>query len=212
MSKKTTRKLVKEKNATKSIAEPIKPEKVRSTLSELGLISLAPESVYIKAGKIMEKLKETWNISEEESAELWKYYSSINSTKTHVLLAETVRDERDRTMIMEFAEDLIKEFECTKIYERALCEIVASHYMGVMKASRNMNNFQNLETLSEVKNSYYAILGKELERQQRMYLHAFQSLQAMKSPPINISLKANNAFIAQNQQFNNNPNQLWENQ
>ncbi len=70
MSKKTTSKLVKEKNATKSIAEPIKAEKVRSTLSELGLISLAPESVYKKAGKIMEKLKETGKISEEESAEL----------------------------------------------------------------------------------------------------------------------------------------------
>ena len=109
---------------------------------------------------------------------------------------------------MEYADDLIKEFECTKTHERALCEVVASHYMAVMKASRNMNNFQNLETLSEIKNTYYAIVSKELERQQRMYIHAFQALQALKSPQMNITFKANNAFIAQNQQFNNNPSQL----
>lgn len=47
------------------------------------------------------------------------------------------------------------------------------------------------------------MMVKALEREQRMYLNTLQTLQALKSPPINISVKANNAFIAQNQQFNN---------
>lgn len=196
----------------KNLTDPIGAKKVREVFAEMNFISTAPQNISKKAATILEKLKRDWKLNDEDGNELTKYYVALDVTHTHALLGEAIRGERDRTMIMEFADDLIEEFQCTKVHERALCEIIALHYLWIMKTTWYMESFCHSETLSEVKNGYYAIIGKELDRHQRMYLHSLQTLQAMKSPPVNISFKANNAFIAQNQQFNNNPHQLWANQ
>ncbi len=196
----------------KNLVDPINAKKVREVFAWMNFIPTAPQNVSKKAATILEKLKRDWNLSDTEGSELTKYYVALDVTHTHALLGEAIRGERDRTMIMEFADDLIEDFQCTKVHERALCEIIALHYLWIMKTTWYMESFCNIETLSEVKNGYYAIIGKELDRHQRMYLQSLQTLQAMKSPPMNISFKANNAFIAQNQQFNNNPSEPWKNE
>jgi len=68
------------------------------------------------------------------------------------------------------------------------------------------------EYISNDKNGFYAMISKETEKQSRLYLHTLSMLKALKAPQENISIRAKNAFIAQNQQFNNQSTPPWENQ
>lgn len=95
---------------------------------------------------------------------------------------ETMRENTDRTAIAEFADDLAEEYGCTTASELSLCEIIALSFFGVMKASRQFTQAYALEYLSHEKNGYYGLVSKELEKQNRAYLNALQTLRALKSP------------------------------
>lgn len=83
---------------------------------------------------------------------------------------------------MEFADDLIQEYDCKTVSERSLCEVVASSYFNILKASKAFQNMYSLEYLSSEKNGYYNVISKELEKQNRMYLSSLQTLRTLKSP------------------------------
>ena len=67
-----------------------------------------------------------------------------------------------------------------------------------------MNEDLNLKYPSKEKMPYLGILSKELDRQNRNYLTAINTLIEMKSPNMTINLNSENTFLGQNQQFNNN--------
>jgi hypothetical protein len=46
-------------------------------------------------------------------------------------------------------------------------------------------------------------MGKELDRANRIFLNALMTLKQLKNPPLELNIKAGNAFFGQNQQFNN---------
>lgn len=172
-----------------------------------------PSTKYKRWKILAEKLaKDKANFSDEDNKELTSILLSINTTKHHRLLMETMGQEQDMTGIAEFAEDLIKEYDCTWISERALCESVALAYFSTMKISRQINRQYNFEYYSNERNNYIATLSKELEKQNRMYLVWLQTLRTLKSPFWGMKINAKNAFIGENQQFNNNPITPWENQ
>lgn len=58
--------------------------------------------------------------------------------------------------------------------------------------------------ISENHRGYYSILSKELDRANRHFLSAYQTLIYLKQPPLKVQVKTTNAFIAQAQQFNAN--------
>ncbi len=192
----------------------IKEEKTfRENMAEIYAPPCAPVEKYKRWDELSKKLaKDRKNFTDEDRKELSEIILSINTTIHHRTLIETMRDERDRTAIAEYAEDLIKEYWCTSISERSLCEVVALSYFSIMKTSRTLYQMHTVEYLSHDKNTYYTLLWKELERQQRMYLASLQTLRALKSPFWGMKINAKNAFIGENQQFNNNPITPWENQ
>lgn len=79
----------------------------------------------------------------------------MNAISSHVFLLEIAKDNRDGTLILELTEDFIKEFDCKSVMERTLCETLALHYYGIMRASKAMKSFYSLEYLSDTKNGYY---------------------------------------------------------
>jgi hypothetical protein len=62
-----------------------------------------------------------------------------------------------------------------------------------------------MEYLSNEKNGYYSMISKEIEKQSRLYMNSMMTLRALKTPFGNVSIRAKNAFIGENQQFNHNP-------
>lgn len=119
---------------------------------------------------------------------------------THYPIAETVTN--NRTLIIEFANQLVSEYGCTTASEKSLVHVVAGAYGRVLEYSKLFNNCQRVDYLSHVKNEYYSMLSKELDRAERHYLAAMNTLIQMKKPVMNVKINANTAFVGQNQQFN----------
>ena len=114
----------------------------------------------------------------------------------------------DRTAIAEFSEELIREYQCESISEKSLCNMVASAYFNSMRASKGLQLLYSQKQVSSEKNGYFQVMSKELEKQQRIYIHALQTLRAFKSPVPEISIRAKNAFIANHQELHNHQNAL----
>lgn len=166
---------------------------------------------YANADKLLKKIISGEKITDEDQKDLNKLVNSINPFKTHKFLLWLVKDEDERYCIMEFSEDIAKEYDCKTTMELSLCETIASSYYSMIKGSQQMQRMYNIEYLSSEKNGYYSMISKEVEKQSRLYMTSMMTLRALKSPSTHVSIKAKNAFIGENQQFNNNQTNIWEN-
>lgn len=141
-----------------------------------------PKNIYKRGDVIFKKIKESQEVTPEEKTEISEIALSINTTTHHRLVVEAMRDNRDRTAITEYTDDLINEYECKTVSEKSLCEVIALSYFSLMKTSKTLSQIHTVEYLSTEKNSFYTVLSKELEKQNRMYLISLQTLRTLKSP------------------------------
>ncbi len=181
----------------------------RERLKKMVLFQVSPKLKYETADRFFKKLDAWEKLSQEETNELWLTAWLSNITDHHLLLAEIPKQERDSTIILEFTDDLIREYDCKTVMERSLCEIIAASYYGIMRSTRQIHNLYLLEQPSNELNSYLAVLSKDMDRQNRTYLNAMMTLRAIKTPAVNFSIKANTAIFWQNQQFNDNRDKPW---
>ncbi|EKD44368.1 MAG: hypothetical protein ACD_71C00161G0003 [uncultured bacterium (gcode 4)] len=180
------------------------PSYVREELMGLAVLACSPDVQYKKWAEVLKKVISWGNFSDDDSKIISQVADGTNITNTHRFLAEIPRDERDKTAMIEFTQDLIDEYDCKTKLEQSLCEVIASSYFSIMKAMSYMQNIYNITHLSNEKNGYYSLISKELEKQNRLYLNALMTLRAIKSPFGNISIKTKTAIIGTNQQFNTN--------
>lgn len=185
----------------------------RENVADIFEPSCSPNAKYKRGKELAQKLvKDRKSFTDEENKEFSDIVISINTTTHHRLLMETMRDATDRTAIAEYTDDIIKEYGCTSISERSLCEVVALSYFSLMKTSREMNKHYDWTYYSNERSNMLSVLSKDLEKQNRMYLMSLQTLRTLKSRFWGIKIHTKNAFIGDNQQFNNNTASLWENQ
>ncbi len=191
----------------------LKSEKsFRENVAEIFAPTCSPSERYKRWKALATKLAEDRkSFTDEENKEFTEIVLSINTTSHHRLIMEAMREERDRTAIAEFAEDLIKEYWCTWVSERSLCEVVALSYFSVMKTSKEMQKHYDGKYYSNERSNMLNVLSKDLEKQNRMYLTSLQTLRTLKSPFWWMKINAKNAFIGENQQFNHNKDIPWEN-
>jgi len=121
-------------------------------------------------------------------------------------LRETVSGEL-KTWVTDLASGLVEEYQCNTSLERSLCEIIANSYGRIISTSKLMEEDLKLNYPSKEKMQYLTILSKELDRQNRTYFAAINTLMEIKTPNMSISLNSTNTFLAQNQQIHPN----WEN-
>ena len=121
---------------------------------------------------------------------------------THMLVTETVREEY-RTFLVEMIKDIEREYGCKTAIEKALAETIASSYVRTLEYSRDLILYTKDNHLTHEKNGYYNMLSKEIDRAHRIFLNASMTLKQLKSPSMEINIKAKTAFVGQNQQFNN---------
>lgn len=125
---------------------------------------------------------------------------------SHIPLEETA-DEKYRPLIAEFSYQLIREYDCKTSGEKALAELVVSAYARILLYSQRLNGAMSGESTKISKQciEYYLMLSKELDRANRHFITALTTLKQLKTPSLEISVKAKTAFVAQNQQLNVNP-------
>lgn len=194
----------KSKKTSTELVKPLTKEEVKERLLRTTYYEEHPDAIYNKFWKLLTKDLKDWN--EEENKFLNQYIRSINNiSKSHVPLAETQQEWSLRTTVIEMTNDIIKEYNCNTTLEKSLCEIIANSYWKTLQISKKITTCMNAwEYLSNERTKYLSMLSMELDRANRNYLNALNNLIELKKPQMNINIKTKNAYIGQNQQFNNN--------
>lgn len=131
-------------------------------------------------------------------------FLAMESLDNHSLLAACC-DEEYRPLVISFAEGLTKEFECQTPSEKALVHVVVNAYYRILRCSTTYNNKMHPDWLSSERVGFLNNYSKELDKANRQFITALETLKALKQPPIKMNIKTQNAYLAQNQQINNPP-------
>lgn len=196
---------VKQRSKEKVVLKPMTTEQVMKLIKDCAIASCDPKMIVQAVGKAaMEYTNnpKTKGAMEKVNAEIGKGLPLI-ALDTHYLAAEVV-GERFRPFVIQLAQQLTAEYQCKTPSEKMLAENVALAYGRVLELSRTVMSSTRTEYLSHEKNSFYGVLSKELDRAQRQLTSSLLVLKQMKSPTMEINVKAKTAFIAQNQQVNAN--------
>lgn len=111
-----------------------------------------------------------------------------------------------RGLVVELAEQIIKEYDCKIHSEKVLASLVANAYVRVIDNSRRFNDCAEAgQHIHDGRTRHLAMLSKQIDRANRQFLSALMALKQIKSPTIEMNIKTKNTFIAQNQQINANP-------
>jgi hypothetical protein len=195
------------------VQEPIinkSPDEIMKVIMKIATLPDDPKAILQNLNNKIEQYKKQGDLSPEilkGLTELAYKTMMMRGLDNHYPMAETIT--QNRPLIIEFATRLVEEYDCKTPTEKSLAQVAAGAYGRIVEYSRLFNNCQRLEYLSHEKNGYYSILSKELDRAQRHFITALTTLRQLKSPDIKVSVRANTAFVAQNQQLNNH--QPYEN-
>lgn len=188
----------------KDIAKIHTHDQLRDMLVNAISVDGDPKTVLNKLGKIYDEYIREKN---PDDALCTKLRNEINialplvTLETHYLASEATSG-RYRPFVMQFANDVIAEYHCTTSSEKALAETVAIAYGRILELSASFNESQRIEFLSNEKTGYYTMIAKELDRAHRQFTSALLVLKQLKTPNLEVNIKAKNAFFAQNQQVN----------
>lgn len=176
----------------------------------------------IGPANLLKKTAELWTEYENAPSEAKKleieaklnkkleHASAIVALDNHMLIAEVLDKDKYRTLVIELCNQLITEYECKTSSEKMLAQTAAWAYCRMLEYSYKLNGLTRLEYLSNEKNGFYSMLSKEVDRCARQYLSAINTLKHFKQPPVTVTFKAQNAFVAQNQQINSDKNPKTE--
>ncbi|MGH7246412.1 MAG: hypothetical protein ACREGI_05790 [Candidatus Levyibacteriota bacterium] len=104
---------------------------------------------------------------------------------------------------------LVKEYKVQTVSEGMLLDLAISAYFRGLQCSM-LYNHHILEadgkttSYTQLKLNAIKELGKQVEQANRQFLSTLATLREMKRPPVNIKIHSNQAFVAENQQFNKN--------
>ncbi len=182
---------------------PVDQKLLKRAVNSLMTNSMSPDAIYKKTQEIILKDKE---ITEEDKKYLIEKFNYIDtSSNTHSLLCFTETNEKKWFAMTDFTNSLMEEYKCTTPSEKALCEIIACNYFEKLRLTNYYSASLNAsEYLSHERNGYLTALWKSINRADRAYIIALNTLRDIKSPNLNIHIKTNTAIIGTNQQFNYN--------
>ncbi len=141
---------------------------------------------------------------EKASDEVTKNLQAVSraySLESGHMLMESVEIEYHQ-LALQMKIDLEKEFNCKTPSEQALTDQVVISYIRKLTFSRHLEEHKAQRVLSHERNGYLNFISKEVDRAHRQFLSALETLKAIKQPPFKVNVKTQNAFIAENQQFN----------
>jgi len=111
-------------------------------------------------------------------------------------------DKNYQELTFQMKQDFHKEFDCNTATEKALVDLAVSSYISKMHYTKllHLNYLKGGKEYDNFRNS----ASKEIDRAHRQFMSTIECLKMMKQPSMRVNIKTNNAFVGENQQFNNN--------
>lgn len=176
------------------------PELIQTTRQRVKERFLLAEDPTVIFEKTAGQLKEGTCFAPENKLDTAKATYTLGFENDYTLV-ETV-DEHLRGLAIELRRQLIIDFGCTTYAEKVLVDGVVSGYMRHLKAAKEFNFTINQGRISPNMTEYLKVLNKEMDSANRQLQSAYQLLVNLKRPPVNVQIKTQTAFVAQNQQVN----------
>lgn len=176
--------------------ELMKMETLEKMIESMSL-EKSPSNIKKKMIQVI-KEKGAGNLDHEDLTTL-----SYTKGVSDLMLAEST-PTKFNSATLAIADKTIQEYECKTQGEKALAHNFANAYTRMIHFSKRLHGVMNIEFLSHQKTGYYNLLSKELDRATRQMNQALKTLSYLKQPKIEIKVKADEAYFAQNQQVNKN--------
>lgn len=180
--------------------KPLTTEQVKE------IVKISTVSTIDASGSIRELAKELpkW-IGKVPPSEVSEHVDKVSlalSLETGHVLAESV-GVRVRGFSLSLKQELEKEFDCKTPSEKALVDQAVNSHIRKLEYSKLMNGYRDPEWLSHERVALLSFYSKEIDRAHRQFLSTIEMLKAIKQPALKVNVRAQNAFVAENQQLNN---------
>lgn len=110
---------------------------------------------------------------------------------------------------------VVAEYNCKTSLELMIADSIVASYWRIMKNERKINLLAQKKddtfSFDQLKVNVLKELNKEVDLANRRLNMNIILLKEMKQPALKVNIKTNNAFVGENQQFNNNQAQKDEN-
>ncbi len=146
----------------------------------------------------------------EEQSELLSSGMMMLGHERQYLVAESVVDERWKPMVMDLAQSIQKEYACVSSSEIALAGLAASAYYRSLRAARKMNAYLVQTETNMIGVHLMATHSKEIDRAERQYLSAIDTLRSRRQPQVNVKIQTKAAFFNESQTINCAPQSYAE--
>lgn len=178
------------------LVDPEIERRVRDVFADLAIVSADPKHLFSKRG--IKKYKE---MGATEKEKVHDYMLRALGFDNDYTVSMTV-NHRYAGLSIELRRNLIKNFACTTHAEKVLVDAVVAGYIRTLRVGEAFEAGLEGGSLYPEKINYMSMLSKELDRANRHLLTAYQALVQLKRPSLQVTVKAQQAFVAQAQQFN----------
>lgn len=137
---------------------------------------------------------------EREISKLAAKAINILNLDTKGLVISSISDMY-RLFMVEMIDDLEREYDIKTSSEKALVQAAALSFVHYLSASNLLNINCPGEWITD--SQFLSMLSKDADRAYRRFISSIQLLKHLKEPHLKVNVRANNAFMAQNQQINN---------
>ena len=124
------------------------------------------------------------------------------------LWATGIGHRRDYSTLARMRQKIIRDYDCKNSLELMLADSILACYWRIMKnegiISRLMETADRKFSFDQLKVNVLKELNKEVDLANRRLGVNIVLLKEIKQPALKVNVKTNNAFIGENQQFNNN--------
>lgn len=200
------KKVIKQETKPKELQKPTDLKTLRKLVPIFAYLNNDPNHVLKEFGELYDQ----WIVTVEKDEQLEKAMQEKISKAVKAIGMDNFYQLADSlpakysSILIDLARRTVSDYDCKTAAEKGLAQIMANAFGRILFLSEHLATVENLRYVRSEWNGFYSAIGKEIDRATRQYTSALMALKQLKSPALKLSIKADSAFIAENQQLNDN--------
>jgi len=168
-----------------------------SDIEERFYIQPDPKLLLNNALKELKKMSEGMNYQKKKTPNLYRVFSTLEFEKG--MLLTSCFPTTHQSFAIDLNRKFQKEFDCKTPMEKSLAELAVINFCRTLYIQKKINDYLERGVVTDIGVGYLNFLSKELDRANRHYLTALQSIKAIKQPNIEVNVKTQTAVFGHNQ-------------
>lgn len=159
-----------------------------------------PQNVILRG---MEELAELKNGDQiQPGTDAYKFITHYEFENSSLLIHGT--SEKYRALLAKLSQDFQEEMKCKTTVEKSLAHLAAQNFVRCLNFQFLINSLVDRDSYTEINTIRLSVLNKGYDQANRQYLSTIQQLKSLKHPSISVTVKANQANVANQQLIQEN--------